>query len=359
MLTRATLFSWRNYTHVSVPIAEGTTLLVGANAQGKTNVLEALRYASVFRSFRQATTKDLVRWGDEVFRILIEADGQELEVAAQTGRKKIRMGGIPVEQESALGFLPTVVFLPEDVDLLPSDSATKRSFLNALLLQTSPTYAQTHKQFLHVLAQRTKMLQMGGNRDELAVWTSSFLVLAEQLVRERFGIVAWLQKEITTMYRQVSGGQEEIALRYLVSGVNEVVFLEDVGAVLRGLADRVAERERVRQRTLFGPQRDTIHFFINNKNAGKTASRGERRTLLFALKVLEARYIAEKIHRFPVLLFDDIFSELDTARSATILQLLERHQVVLTATDAQRLPTLTGAKNKQYRVHDATLLPLS
>ncbi|MBW3663207.1 MAG: DNA replication/repair protein RecF [Actinobacteria bacterium] len=379
LLRRVELRDVRSYTHATLDLSAGVTVLVGANAQGKTNLVEAIHRAAVGSSHRVASDAPLVRAGADAgyVRLLCDDDAgrrRTLELALAPGRgTRVRVDGNDVGRASdALGVLRVVLFAPEDVALIRGDPAGRRGFLDELLSQRRPAYAASKSEYDRVLRQRNQLLkQLRGLSSSatqtatatLDAWTDQLVNHGTQLLAARIAVTHALAGPTDTFYRDLADRPDPIRLAYESSvgvvvegrsseGVPDPVLLAEA---FRDALTAVASDERHRGVTLVGPHRDDLLLAIGSLEARTHASQGEAWSLALALKLATYDVLAEVGDR-PVVALDDVFAELDEERRAQLARACERwEQVIVTAAVEADVP-LRGAMIDVVRGPDGTAL---
>ncbi|MCC5948602.1 MAG: DNA replication/repair protein RecF [Nitriliruptoraceae bacterium] len=363
----------RSYAQASITFGPGVTVLVGPNAQGKTNLLEAVLRAATGGSHRVAGDGPLVRAGAElgVIRSTMRTDEgrrRTIELEVGTGRRtRTRVDGQDVRRASdALGVLRVVLFAPEDVALVRGDPGERRRFLDELLGQRRPAYAAARSDYERALRQRNQLLkQARGLRGSAAdaavgtidVWTEQLISYGTQLIAARVAAVRALRRPTDAFYRDLADRPEPIRLRYRSTAGEQIgddeaadpdtsTTIPDPGwiaASLRAALAEVAGDERRRGVTLVGPHRDDLELSIGALPAKGYSSHGEAWSLALALKLATYEVLAEVGDR-PIVLLDDVFAELDTTRRARLAAACLRFdQVLVTAAVEEDVP-LEGAR---------------
>lgn len=367
-LERLSLRGFRNYTEAEVLFAPGLTALLGRNGQGKTNVLEAIGYLATLRSFRGAGGDVLVQDGAEKAILRAElrrTDGREVLIEAEitrSGRNRVQLNRQRLTRAAdLLGTLAVTVFTPEDLAVVKTGPQARRDLLDDALVVLDPRFELTRRNFERVLRQRNALLKQlvgrgfgGARRGEaapgegdgeltLSVWDSQLVPVGETVRAARVELVGRLEPWVRDAYHSLSKSRPDIELVYRSS------FTE--GGY--GEALEAARRDELRRGvTLVGPHRDDLDITLSGHPARTHGSQGEQRSLALALKLAVHRLATETLGQPPVLLLDDVFSELDPQRAAGLLQYLPHGQTVLTSAD--RLPEGTSA-SCTYRVDNGRL----
>ncbi|MGE0140548.1 MAG: DNA replication/repair protein RecF [Ilumatobacteraceae bacterium] len=338
IVTRLELVDFRNYTTASFELHPGTTAIVGLNGQGKTNFAESLAYLAGLTSFRGAPDDALVRMGADtaVVRATIEqGDGRDVLVEVEinrSGRNRVlvnrqRLG----RTRELLGVVRVTVFSPDDLALVKEGPGLRRRFLDDTLVALALKYDALRLELDRVVKQRNTLLkQAGGRLDDAAtvtldVWDAKLAQLGDQFGHARATLVARLDPMVTEAYEQLAGRPTSIELRY------ESLWRQ------RGLAAALdeARADDVRRGiSTVGPHRDDLELAIGGMPARTHASQGEQRTLALALRLAAHRMVAERAGSAPVLVLDDVLSELDAERAAALLHHLPAGQVVMTTAAA-------------------------
>jgi len=332
-LHRLWLTDFRNYTSAEVELAPaGLTVLVGGNGQGKTNLIEAVGYLATLDSFRGAPTDALVRAGcaTAVVRAEAERAGRELLVEAEItagGRARTLLNHQPLRRASELlGAVRVSVFSPDDLELVKGGPAGRRRYLDNTLVGLHPRNAPMRTDLERILRQRNALLkQCRGRLDESAgttldVWDTKLAATGEAMAEARVELVAGLAGPLSRAYDQLAGTPADVEVVYERSWrgrLSEALAAARPDDVRRGVST-------------VGPHRDDVRLGIAGMPARTHASQGEQRSLALALRLAAHRITAEAVGESPVLLLDDVFSELDAARAAALVAHLPEGQVLLT-----------------------------
>jgi DNA replication and repair protein RecF len=328
------LKSFRSYADRRIELGEEITILVGANAQGKTNAIEALQLLTEGDSFRHPVWTDLVAWGST--ECLIEArftgDGRDLVVEMKVGPSGRRVYSVNGKKKRSAGdvagLVPCVLFTPDDLLLVKGSADKRRASIDSLGSQLSRTYADIRKEYDRVVRQRNALLKHGAAQGVLDPWTDRLIEIGTRLTIHRAGLFERLAPRLSSVYGQLSG-DEELAAVYSCSlgdDVSEKAFLEAIEAR--------ADEERARGTTVVGPHRDDIVFLVNGQDARRFASQGQQRSIALAWKMAEVTTVSDVSGSRPILLLDDVMSELDESRRHALTEFVGRAaQTVVTTTN--------------------------
>jgi len=354
-LQRLWLTDFRSYSSAELTFAPGLTALLGANGQGKTNIMEAVGYLATLSSFRGAPTEALVRSGADsaIVRAEGEREGRSLLIEAEispTGRSRVQVNRQRLTRtRDLLGALRVSVFSPDDLELVKGGPAERRRYLDETLVARRPTVDVLRSDLDRILRQRNALLKQSGGRlnpeveATLLVWDAKLVTAGEALADARIALIADMAGVLARAYDDVAGSSADVVAHY------------DAPWRADGLAAALeaARRDELRRGTsLVGPHRDELLLTINGLPARTHASQGEQRSLALALRLAAHRVVTESTGTPPILLLDDVFSELDPDRSWALLAHLPVGQTLLSS--ATGLPP--GATPEQtYRIEDGSI----
>lgn len=332
-LAHLRLRDFRNYARLDADFAPGFHVLLGDNAQGKTNILEAVYLMATLRSFRGVGSAQMIRHGQKGYFVGGKVVGQgerEIKIYWSTAERSLGLDGRPVKKlTDYLGALRTVVFCTEDLQLVKGTARIRRRFLDLLLTQTHPTYLPLLQRYAQALRSRNALLKRH-TPDEAALesFTRELVETGEKIIQLRRDLIPRLSPLARLAYRRISNDAEELRIEYQPS-VKKDFVLELAQA---------RKREQTYRATLVGPHRDDLLLLQNDRPAAQFGSEGQKRTLAIALKMAQAEYLTGIHGTPPVLLIDDVMGELDARRRAGFLPLLERShqargQVFMTCTE--------------------------
>ena len=359
MLVRTlALTDFRNYVQADLEFAAGCTAIVGANGQGKTNIAEALSYLASLLSFRGAPSDALVRTGaTEAFvrATVVHDDGREMLIEAQivtAGRSRVQVNRQRLARaRDLLGVLRVSVFSPDDLVMVKGGPSQRRSYLDDTLVALSARHDRLRTDLDRVLKQRASLLKQAGGRLSsdmaftLDVWDTKLAEIADTLGRERAALVAQLEPLVVKSYAALAGEVQPVSMSYAPA------WLADGGLAPALVASRADDVRRMS--TTVGPHRDDLDVTLNGLATRTHASQGEQRTMALALRLAAHQLVTEHHTEAPVLVLDDVFSELDPDRSRALLANLPNGQVVITT--ASVLPE-GASPDKVMRIVDGAVV---
>ena len=355
-LAHLRLRDFRNYPRLDVDFAPGFHVLLGDNAQGKTNSLEAIYLMATLRSFRGVGGAQMIRHAARGYFVggnIVGSADHEIKIYWSARERKLALDGQPVKRlADYLGVLRTVVFCTEDLQLVKGAARSRRRFLDLLLAQTQPGYLALLQRYMNVVRHRNALLkQRAPDEASLESFSAELVKLGNELMRARRELVPKFSPLARLAYRRIANDAEELRIEYL-PGVKNDFAVE--------LAQSRA-RERSFRATVVGPHRDDLQLLQNGKSAAQYGSEGQKRTLAIALKMAQAEFLAGMHGSPPVLLIDDVMGELDARRRAGFLPLLEQArktsgQVFMTCTE-ESWPRELGRDLQRWGVSQGILAP--
>lgn len=352
-ITELTLRSYRSYETLYLAFDPGVQIFLGANAQGKTNIIEALYYAAFGRSHRTSSDAELIRVGADGAHIGLsfrrhDVPGELSFTFARGARRRITYAGESLRQRDLVGILPMVLFSPEDLFLVKGAPALRRRYLDAELSQASPAYYGELLRYTRILKQRNAVLKDIRERlaapDDLPPWDAQLARSAAYIVTRRIATVAQLGA-LSARVQAVLAAGEELALAYEIAGAGAEDFAEDdmtesLHVWYNKMLCEGRARDIARAATGVGPHLDDLVLRVGGMSLRSYGSQGQQRTGALALKLAELFYLQENIGEAPILLLDDVMSELDADRRRALLDFIrhEHIQTFITATDAAYFP---------------------
>lgn len=332
---------FRNYEKLEITFNkdDNVHLIIGNNAQGKTNFLEAILLLSMAKSFRTVHHQALIQWDEDYMRVIGKANVQgknlslEFFVSKKPAEKKnVRKNGVDVTIKEFIGQLNSVLFHPEDLNMLYLTPSLRRKYVNSVLSQTDPLYFDSLVNYNRVLKQRNKTLMFiaegHAKIEELQVWDDKIAEYGSYIYKKRQELIDDYNQIISRQYENISGADEKIEIKNACS-FGEIPFEKE--EYIKAL-NNYRDRDLRYQQTQKGPHRDDIQFYFDDKNVETFASRGEMRTLLIAIKLSEIEFLKDQTGHRPILLLDDVFSELDKKRQQSLLSAIKGYQSFVTTT---------------------------
>ena len=359
-----TLTNYRNYPKLELTFADKVNVIIGENAQGKTNLMEAIYLLAFTKSHRTPKEKELIRWDADYAKIegRVKKRNQSipLEIVISAKGKKAKLNHLEQRRLSDyIGNLNVVMFAPEDLTLVKGPPQIRRRFIDMELGQIQPRYIYHLGQFQKVLKQRNHLLkQMQKNRSMnrvmLDVLTEQLIEHASTILERRFAFIDLLRKWAKPIHHGISHELEEFEIVYAPSvEVLETASKEKIESSYREKFNQIIEKEIERGTTLSGPHRDDIVFYVNGKNVQTYGSQGQQRTTALSLKLAEIDLIFSEVGEYPILLLDDVLSELDDFRQSHLLNTIQgKVQTFVSTTSVDGIHHETLEKADIFRVHN-------
>jgi len=341
------LVNFRNYEHANWIFPPHIIVLYGPNGVGKSNLLESLYVSTIGRSFRTNDTQDLLQFGAAEAGIIVEFTKRDtrhkinLKLSGKE-KKDIRLNGNRILQKELVGTLNTVLFSPEDLQLIKGSPALRRRFLDIEISQTSALYYQQLRLYNKILQQRNKVLKdsYGQRNISLAEWDTQLAETGSFIIKKRLDSLRKINLLLDLMNRKLTGGKENLKLTYEQYQITNG-FLTEPKAFYDQLQSNLSA-DRHRMSTSFGPHRDDLGFFSGAMDLKRFGSQGQQRTAILSLKLSELEYIKSEVGEYPILLLDDVLSELDKERRQNLLQFIHKKiQTFITTTDLEDVKQLS------------------
>jgi len=352
--------NFRNYGACNLDFSSMINVFYGQNAQGKTNILEAIFYSAFGMSHRTFTEEDLLKLGCKEMAVGVEYDSfsglHEIKIKKfqQLGRnkKEIFLDGAKVKPKEHYGSLNAVMFSPEDLQLVKGEPSLRRRFFDMQIAQTDPIYYDLLVKYNRVVQQRNKLLKEirdnEGSSTQLQPWNKEFVALATAIAKKRQLSLEKLKVIAGEIYASITGNKEILTIKYELKANNgELLYPENNFEDWEIFyTQKLAERERIdilRGNTGIGPHRDDIVLLLNDMSLKSFGSQGQQRSGALALKLSQLEYVRREIGEFPILLLDDVMSELDNSRRAQLLMFIDgKVQTFITVNDRELIPELAG-----------------
>lgn len=338
------LHNFRNYADLVVEFGSGINVLLGENAQGKTNLLESIYFLALTRSHRTNSDRDLISWKTKAARVSGSVQKEHtvtpLEINLSSKGKNAKVNHLEQSRLSQyVGQLNVILFAPEDLSIVKGSPAVRRKFIDMEFGQMSSKYLYNSAQYRSVLKQRNqyiKQLQFNPKGDQvyLDVLSNQLAAHGAEIIFQRIQFLKKLEKWSQEVHKEISQGKEKLSFQY-VSPISsdQADTTEKIYAALQALFQKQREKELQQGKTLVGPHLDDVRFMVNDKNVSTFGSQGQQRTTALSVKLAEIDLMKEETGEYPVLLLDDVLSELDDSRQTHLLTAIQNKvQTFITTT---------------------------
>ena len=357
-IEKLSISNFRNYKNLSVSFDDKVNIFIGKNAQGKTNLLESIYYCCIGKSFKSCKDKELIRWGDDEARINIIANKKyrdcQVDVRLFSNKKKmVQVNGLPIRKIGDLiGEINIVFFSPQELKLVRESPNERRRFMDIDISQNNKRYFYQLARYEKILANRNKLLSNSKDievvKETIDIWDRALVTSAKFIAFEREKFVNQILPYAQKAHTYISGGKESLSLKY-VCGCG--VSLDDnFEKKLDQLLKKNLEKDFRLGYTSVGVHRDDIDIFLNNVEVKNYGSQGQQRTVGLSLKLAELENMFNLNGEYPILLLDDVFSELDSERQEKLLKFVNRTQTFITCTDEKAI------KGKFYIVDNGKIV---
>ena len=357
VIQSVSLRDFRNYEYLDLKFDQATNILYGDNAQGKTNILESLYVSGTTKSHKGSKDKEMIRFGQKEAHINTVVKKNEMEYEIDIHLKRNRSKGIainkvPIRKAGELfGILNLVFFSPEDLNIIKNGPSERRRFIDFELCQLDKMYFHELTKYHKILMQRNRLLKEIAYHPELAdtlsVWDEQLVSSGEKIIRRRTAFIGELNEIIGEIHSNISGGKEALVLSYE----------PDVAA--QELAEKLELSQQKDMRfcsTSVGPHRDDLSFRVNDADIRKYGSQGQQRTSALSLKLSEIELVKKVIHETPVLVLDDVLSELDSSRQNYLLNSIHDIQTIITCTGLDEFVKNRFQINKVFHVKEGKII---
>ncbi len=367
-IERLQLTNYRNYESLALEFSPKINVFIGENAQGKTNVMESIYVLAMAKSHRTSNDKELIRWEQDYGKIegVVQKRYGPIPIEL-TVSKKGKKGKINHLEQSRLseyvGQMNVVMFAPEDLNVVKGSPQIRRRFIDMEIGQISPVYLHDLLTFQKVLKQRNHYLKTNQGRAFLAsdvmldVYTEQYIQAAVKIIRKRYEFMELLQAWAEPIHAGISQGKEELLIKYrAVSGMSSDWTAAEMAAHLEEKMADAKQREIERGVTLVGPHRDDLQFFVNGYDVQTYGSQGQQRTTALSLKLAEIELIKQETKEAPILLLDDVLSELDDYRQSHLLNTIQGEvQTFVTTTSVDGIHHETIQNAKMFHVKQGAI----
>ncbi|MFR0921677.1 MAG: DNA replication/repair protein RecF [Clostridia bacterium] len=345
--------NFRNYEQEEIKLEKNINIFYGKNAQGKTNIIEAIFLCSLGKSFRAKKDNEMIKLNEQnaIVEIEYEKSDRDGKIKIEIGNKKnIYLNGIKIKKLSELlGNLNIVIFTPDDIGILKGGPQNRRRFLDIMISQLRPNYMHVLNLYLKTIEQRNNYLRQikEEHKDEnlLEIWDEKLAEYAIKIYEYRKEFIEKLIKKINIIHQNITNGEEEIELEYITECDDKEKYLE--------LLKQRRKLDIIKGFTTKGIHRDDFMIYINKKEIKIFGSQGQNRTAMLSLKLAELQVIYDEIGEYPILLLDDFMSELDKTRRKNFLENIEGTQVIITGTEKLDIENL---EYLEYNVSNGKVL---
>ena len=345
------LSNFRNYESLNIQFDSGTNILYGDNAQGKTNILEAAYLSGTTKSHKSSKDKEMIRFNCEEshIRTIVEKNDKEYQIdmhLRSRGSKGVAVNKIPIKKASELfGILNIVFFSPEDLNIIKEGPAERRRFLDSELCQLDKLYLSDLAKYNKILNQRNKLLKDISFRPDLmetlSVWDIQLVETGKRIIQRRKIFIEELNEIIGQIHSNISGGKEHLILKY-EPNIDDIFFGDEL--------INAKQKDLKLCQTTVGPHRDDMLFSVDGIDIRKFGSQGQQRTSALSLKLSEIEIVKKSIHSTPVLLLDDVLSELDNSRQNYLLNSISDIQTIITCTGLEEFVKNRFEINKVFKI---------
>ncbi|MEF9939670.1 MAG: DNA replication/repair protein RecF [Clostridium sp.] len=350
------LKNYRNYKDLHIDFDQGTNILYGNNAQGKTNILEAIYVCATTKSHRGSKDKEMIEFGEEEshIKIKIKKEGVPYRIDMHLRMNKtkgVAINGIPIHKASELfGVVNVVFFSPEDLNIIKNGPSERRRFIDMELCQLNKLYVHSLVQYNKIIMQRNKLLKEISFKPEyeemLDIWDMQLVSYGCEIINYREKFIMQLNDIIKTIHYTLSGEKENLIIKYEAN-----VASEDFERILK--KNRIQDMKQ--KTTLAGPHRDDMTFYVNQIDIRKFGSQGQQRTAALSLKLAEIEIVKKIVKDYPILLLDDVLSELDKSRQEQLLSVIKHIQTIITCTGLEDFISRCFKIDSIYKVVNGTV----
>lgn len=358
-IKRLQMLNYRNYNALDIELCPNVNVFMGDNAQGKTNILEAIYYCAFAKSHRTSKDKELINWNGEHAFISVDVGRERLDKRIdisilKDGKKSIRINKIKIKKIGELfGNFNVVMFSPEDLRIIKDSPGVRRKFIDMELCQLNPKYYYNLVQYNKVLNERNILLRNRNTSSEmLEIYDMQLVEFGYNIIRDRIKYIESLNKYAEKIHSDITSGKEKINFKY----ISTIKDLENIKENFYMLLEKNRSKDCDRGITSIGPHRDDFFVYINDIDTKRYGSQGQQRTAVLTMKFSSLEIIKELTGEFPVLLLDDVLSELDFNRKKYILSTIGQIQTVITCTGIEDLYEYLDEKAKVFKVKNGEIV---
>lgn len=364
-LKRLELTKFRNFLNQDFEPGLLFNIITGKNAQGKTNILEAIYLCCTGKSFRTVKEKEIINWNSDFSKVycLFETNGREFQIKAllTPGQKKIMLNGVLV-RGYPLEWPGVVLFTPGDLAIIKGSPQERRHFLDFEIGLFNSQYLYYFNRYQRVMMQRNNLLREIRDKklknESLQTWNEQICQYGAKIIYMRLMLLKKIGPIIQSLYRELTGGTEKVDIRYLSSlRINQCSTVQEIYKQFNDDLTSIRQKEIERAQSLIGPHRDDLAFFIDGYDARIYGSQGQQRTVILALKIAQIKMWHSEIGEYPILLLDDVLFELDNIRQEALFGKIGGDvQVFITSTELTNLNINKGYKKSLYTVNKGSII---
>ena len=358
-IKRLQMLNYRNYNVLDISLGPHVNVFMGDNAQGKTNILEGIYYCAFARSHRTSKDRELINWNSNNALLSITVGRERLDKRIdisilKDGKKAIQVNKIKIKKIGELfGNFNVVMFSPEDLKIIKDSPGVRRKFIDMELCQLNPKYYYNLVQYNKVLNERNSILRNRNiNKDILDVYDMQLVEFGYNIIIDRLEYIQKLNKYSAKIHSDITSGKEKIEFKY----ISTIKDLENIKENFYSLLEKNRSRDCERGITSIGPHRDDFTVLINDIDTKSYGSQGQQRTAVLTIKFSSLKIIKDLTGEHPVLLLDDVLSELDFSRKRYILSTIGDIQTIITCTGIEDLYEYLDDKSKVFKVKDGEIL---
>lgn len=353
------LKNFRNYREEEIEFSKNVSIIFGENAQGKTNIVEALYLFATGKSHRTNNMNELIRYGKEFFEISLDFEDnnylQTIQIRYEKGkRKELRINEIKKERISELlGVVPSVLFAPESLLYVKGSPGERRKIIDIVLCQMNKIYLLELQKYNRIIKNKNvllKQIQFNSKSDmQLEIWNESQSKSGSYIINERRKLIENLEKRMMRILSGISNGREEIKLKYRT-------FHEDIHENLLEAIRQNTQRDIDQGSCTIGPHRDDLEIIVNGKNSRMYCSQGQQRSVALALNIAILEELESKLGKAPILLLDDVMSELDEKRQNYLLKIINKRQTIITTTEKSKFAETEKRMISYIQIKDGAIV---
>jgi DNA replication and repair protein RecF len=359
------LKDFRNYEHEEIDLNNGVNIFYGQNAQGKTNIIESIYLLSTGKSHRSQKENELIRWSKEESKIKINYEKDNIEnnlevYLKKNQRKNMKHNGVKLNKTGELlGNLITVIFSPDHMKIIKEGPAERRRFVDIILSQVKPGYFYNLSQYVKLVTQRNNLLMQAKSDkkviDTIEIWDQQLIEYGTKVIKERIEFLKLIESYANEIHKSITNNKEDLKLVYKSSIDYKEQNEQNIKDTFQKDLDKFRNIDIKRGVTHKGPHRDDILFYINGMEVKTYGSQGQQRTTLLSLKISELKFMNNETDSYPILLLDDVFSELDTERQKFLMKFIKDIQTFITCTDVEYFKNLNLENYSLFNVKEGKI----